>query len=121
METKDTLNFTDLLDELDCGQASVEASRAMREVIARNAEIAAETGKATGELNIKLTFATAGQSGQTDVGYQISGKPALRPSQKTTLYATTKGTLSSVDPRQRKFNFREAPGKAAVRSEGGAE
>lgn len=37
-------SFTDLIDELDMGQCSAECSRALREVIARNAEIAGENG-----------------------------------------------------------------------------
>ena len=80
-ERKDglTTSFGDLLDELDMGQCSAECNRALREVIARNAEIAGENGKASGSITVTLTFATAGQSGQTDIGYSVSGKPAARP------------------------------------------
>ena len=110
-EKKDALttSFTDLIDELDMGQCSAECSRALREVIARNAEIAGENGKASGTLTITLTFATAGQSGQTDIGYSVSGKPAARPTAKTVLYATAKGGLTAQDPRQKKFQWAEKP------------
>ena len=114
-EKKDglTTSFTDLIDELDMGQCSAECSRALREVIARNAEIASENGKASGTLTITLSFATAGQSGQTDIGYSVSGKPAARPTAKTVLYATPKGGLSAQDPRQKKFQWANAPAKSA--------
>lgn len=107
---KDALgSFTDLIDELDMGQCSAECSRALREVIARNAEIAGENGKASGSITVTLTFATAGQSGQTDIGYSVSGKPAARPTAKTVLYATAKGGLSAQDPRQKKFQWADKP------------
>lgn len=106
-------SFTDLIDELDMGQCSAECSRALREVITRNAEIASENGKASGSITVTLTFATAGQSGQTDIGYSVSGKPAARPTAKTVLYATPKGGLSAMDPRQRKFQFADTSKKTS--------
>ncbi len=102
-------SFTDLIDELDMGQCSAECSRALREVITRNAEIASENGKASGSITVTLTFATAGQSGQTDIGYSVNSKPATRPTAKTVLYATAKGGLTAVDPRQKKFQWAEKP------------
>ena len=104
-----SLSFTDFVDQLDMGQCGAECSRALREVIARNAEIATENGKASGSLTVTFTFATAGQSGQTDIGYAVSGKPAARPTAKTVLYATPKGGLTAQDPRQKKFQWAEKP------------
>jgi len=106
-------SFTDLIDELDMGQCSAECTRALREVIARNAEIASENGKASGSITVTLTFATAGQSGQTDIGYAVNAKPASRPTAKTVLYATPKGGLTAQDPRQKKFQWANGPAKSA--------
>lgn len=103
------ISFADLIDQLDMGQCSAECSRALREVISKLADVASENGKASGSLTLTLTFATAGQSGQTDIGYSVSGKPPSRPTAKTVLYATAKGGLSAQDPRQKKFQWAEKP------------
>lgn len=98
-------SFTDLIEQLDMGQTNADCDRALRDVIAKCAEVASENGKASGSLTITLKFSTAGQSGQTDVECTVNGKPPSRPTAKTVLYATAKGGLTAQDPRQKKFNW----------------
>lgn len=114
-------SFTDLIEQLDMGQTNADCDRALREVIAKCAEIAGENGKASGSLTITLKFSTAGQSGQTDVECSVNGKPPSRPTAKTVLYATAKGGLSAQDPRQKKFNWATTPAKSAVTSATGSD
>lgn len=102
---KDDQTFEDLLHELDGGACCSGLTRVLREILANNAEIARDNGKAKGELTLKLTFNTAGQGGMTDVSYTVNGKPAPRPAQKTTLYALHNGGFSSRDPRQEPLRF----------------
>lgn len=115
------ISFTDLIEQLDMGQCGAECSRALREVIAKLADVASENGKASGSLTLTLTFATAGQSGQTDIGYAVSGKPPSRPTAKTVLYATAKGGLSAQDPRQKKFQWANGPATTNATSRSDAE
>jgi bacterioferritin-associated ferredoxin len=112
-EKRDAVSFTELIDQLDMGQCSAECNRALREVIAKCAEIASENGKASGSLTLTLKFSTAGQSGQTDIECTVNGKPPTRPTAKTVLYATAKGGLTAQDPRQKKFQWANSPAKSA--------
>jgi len=108
------VSLTDVIDQLDMGQCSAKCNRELREVLARLSEVASENGKASGSLTLTLTFATAGQSGQTDIGYSVSGKPPTAPTAKTVLYVTAKGGLTSLDPRQKKFQFADTSKKTST-------
>jgi len=113
MATKETQTFEDLMHELDAGACSSGLTHAVREVLSRNAEVALDAGKAKGEITLKITFVTTGQSGMTDVKYNIVPKPAPRPTQKTTLYATPGGGFSARDPRQEPLRFASTASTAA--------
>ena len=93
-------SFGDTLEALDAGQASAEANRTLREILARNVEIAREHGKAKASVTITLDLKTEGQNGKTEVTYKVASKPAPVPRQSSVLYATDGGALSDHDPRQ---------------------
>lgn len=99
-------SFSDALDALDAGQASAEANRAMRDVLARCHEIARDHGKSKASLTIRLDFKTEGQNGKTTVDYKIDTKHAPVPRQSSVLYASETGALSDHDPRQLKLSIK---------------
>lgn len=105
MSLDETGNFHDLIDALDAGQASAQLTRKMKEIVAENVERARDTGKAKGTLTLELVFNTAGQNGQTTIGYSIKSKPAPHPTAQTVLYGSDKGTMTARDPRQQPLKF----------------
>lgn len=102
--------FSELVDSLDAGQASVELNRTLRALVAELEDVAEDSGRAEGSITLKVKFKTAGKSGQTEITYEVNGKRPVRTRGKTTLFARADGTLTDSDARQPKLPIKGAAG-----------
>jgi hypothetical protein len=99
--------YSDLIEELDCGQTNTDATRQLSEVIDALNAAAQRTGKAKGSLTLTLSFEAA-SNGRIEIESAIKAKLPAPPKARETRWVGDGGALLNADPRQETLPLRSA-------------
>ena len=89
------VRFAELIEELDDGQVNIEASAALRELIAKiNERAQLNTKGAKGSLTLVLNIEAVNERGKLEIECSFATKHPKRPRSRDTRWADESGSLA---------------------------